>query len=185
MTAADIAPSPGTPSPARRRWLWLITVFLGLIVLGCLVWTLSRASDLGSANDARHRASAALASSRGAQRFAASRLAGKRQSAISPSRVGHQVVDLARQELDLDTQTATVSRQSIQAVLNRDADAYNAARDQLNSLVVRSNALVSQIDVVIRDLFAPAGDATDRSVVHHPVHACAPAISFPCELVAS
>jgi hypothetical protein len=143
----------------------LVVVLLALAVVGCLVWTLSQASDLRSANDARQRASAGLTRARGVERSATARLAGKKQSAISPAGAGHQIVDLARNELDLDAQTAAASRRGIQAVLNQDGDGYNAARDQLNSLVVRSNALVSQINVLIEHLFAPVPSAPDRSDV--------------------
>jgi hypothetical protein len=134
-------------------------------MVGCLVWTLTQASELSSATDARDQATAALARSRGADRFAAARLAGKRQSAISPSGVGHQIVDLARNELDLDTQTAAASRSGIRAVLSEDGDGYNAARDQLNSLVDRANAVVSRINALVGHLFEPAPGGTDRSDV--------------------
>ena len=140
-------------------------VVVALVVVGCLGWALSQASDLRSANDARKRASTALARSRDAERSAASRLAGKKQSAISPAGVGHQIVDLARTDLDLDAQTAAAARRGIQAVLNQDGGGYNAARDQLNSFIVRSNALVSQINVLVEHLFAPASSAPDRSDV--------------------
>lgn len=157
MTAPEVSLAPGEPTaPARRRWLWVIVGLLGLVTIGGLVWTFNQASELTSANDARDEARVALKRSRVALRYETNRHKGEMQSAISPSNVGHQIVDALDGELELAGQLVAASRQGIRAIAAQDDQQYNNSTDQLNAVVDQMNALIDKVQDLLQHLFAPA-----------------------------